>query len=218
MGITKVAKLYYEVQTNLLTGAADYYDLYSALKQAAINLGSEEWSEADKQNLEQACQAVKINFPFNIEEKVYDSADVPREIEIGEATVSELHIENAGKVADLDVKLKITHTWNEDLEVFLIAPDGTTRVELFNDVGGHFDDFNDTILDDEASISILQGSAPFAGSYRPEGSLSSFDDISIMGTWTLEITDDFEQNDSGTLHTWSLIIVTYDSGDIEQAP
>ena len=37
--------------------------------------------------------------------------------------------------ADLNVTLNMTHTRDEDLDVFLIAPDGT-RVELFTDVGG----------------------------------------------------------------------------------
>jgi len=57
MGISKVADLYYEVQTRLLTSGADYYVLYSALKQAAINLG---WSSAQIQNLERGCLAVEI--------------------------------------------------------------------------------------------------------------------------------------------------------------
>jgi hypothetical protein len=37
-------------------------------------------------------------------------------------------------VRDVNVTLDITHSWNEDLDVFLIAPNGT-RVELFTDVG-----------------------------------------------------------------------------------
>ena len=55
MGFAKIADLYYEVQTNLLSSGADYTDLYSALTQAAINLG---WTSTEKQNLEQASQAV----------------------------------------------------------------------------------------------------------------------------------------------------------------
>ncbi|MFH1719939.1 MAG: M4 family metallopeptidase, partial [Planctomycetota bacterium] len=57
MGISRVADLYYEVQTTLLTSGADYYNLYSALRQAAFNLG---WTDAQTQNLERGCQAVEI--------------------------------------------------------------------------------------------------------------------------------------------------------------
>ena len=38
LGVPKVAKIYYEVQTHLLTSAADYADLYDALYQACHNL------------------------------------------------------------------------------------------------------------------------------------------------------------------------------------
>lgn len=57
MGISKVAKLYYEVQTNLLVSGADYLDLYYALAQAAINLG---WTGTEKTNLNNACLSVEI--------------------------------------------------------------------------------------------------------------------------------------------------------------
>jgi hypothetical protein len=58
MGIFDTAGLFYEVQTNLLTSGADYADLYSALTQASVGLG---WTEAERQNLEEACQAVEIS-------------------------------------------------------------------------------------------------------------------------------------------------------------
>src|SRR3712207_8613075 len=38
LGIDKTARIYYEVQTNLLTSGSDYLDLYEALQQACKNL------------------------------------------------------------------------------------------------------------------------------------------------------------------------------------
>src|SRR4029077_3318528 len=38
LGATKVAKIYYEAQTHLLTSGSDYGDLYNALNQACTNL------------------------------------------------------------------------------------------------------------------------------------------------------------------------------------
>jgi Zn-dependent metalloprotease len=58
MGIADTAELFYEVQCNLLSSGASYYDLYAALTQAAINLG---WSTAERDNLEEACLAVEIS-------------------------------------------------------------------------------------------------------------------------------------------------------------
>ncbi|MFM7519882.1 MAG: S8 family serine peptidase, partial [Planctomycetota bacterium] len=57
---------------------------------------------------------------------------------------------------DVNVRVTITHTWDEDLDVFLIAPDGT-RVELFTDVGGTSDNFTNTVLDDQAATAITAG-------------------------------------------------------------
>jgi len=134
----------------------------------------------------------------------YCSNDVPREIEDEDTITSTLVITDSGTIADLNVKLDISHSYIKDLDVFLIGPD-MTRVELFTDVGGSGDSFSDTILDDEASSPVTQGSAPFAGSYKPEGKLSDFDGKNITGTWTLEVTDD-AGGDTGTLNSWCLIV------------
>ncbi|MCP4541012.1 MAG: DNRLRE domain-containing protein [Chloroflexi bacterium] len=58
LGYAKVADLYYEVQTNLLTSAADYADLYDALIQACTNLG---YSTADCQAVQDAVNATEMN-------------------------------------------------------------------------------------------------------------------------------------------------------------
>lgn len=57
IGFVEVAKLYYEVNTNLLLSGADFRDLYFALKQAAVNLN---WSSSRRLSLEHACLAVEI--------------------------------------------------------------------------------------------------------------------------------------------------------------
>lgn len=101
-------------------------------------------------------------------------------------TVSQL----PGVLLDVNVSLSMTHTFDADLDVFLIGPDGT-RVELFTDVGGNGDNFSNTTLDDEAATLITAGAAPFSGLFRPEGSLAAFDGGFANGTWTLEVIDDF---------------------------
>ena len=113
-------------------------------------------------------------------------------------------VAQVGPIADIDVSMDISHTWDADLNVVLIAPSGTT-VELFSGVGGLGDDFAGTVLDDEASAPITTGSPPFAGSFQPEGALSDFDGQSMTGTWTLQVDDTFA-GDDGTLNAWSLLI------------
>ncbi len=107
-------------------------------------------------------------------------------------------------IQDIDVLVEIEHPFVADLDVFLVAPDGS-RVELFTDVGQNGRNFSRTILDDEAPVAIGEGSAPFAGRYRPEGSLRSLYGRSAKGTWSLEIYDD-SRRDQGTLVRWGLLV------------
>ncbi|MDY6990524.1 MAG: proprotein convertase P-domain-containing protein [Thermodesulfobacteriota bacterium] len=115
---------------------------------------------------------------------------------------------NALEIVDVNVQLDINHTFDADLDIFLIAPDGT-RIELSTDNGGSGDHFSNTVFDDEAATAITAGTAPFAGSYQPEEPLSGLDGMTANGTWTLEITDDYVE-DTGSLNSWSLIFVLID--------
>ena len=133
------------------------------------------------------------------------SPDVPKAISDQQTIVSTLTVSGqAGPLLDVDVQVDITHTWDSDMDVYLISPSGT-RVELFTDVGSSGDNLTDTILDDEAGVGIASGAAPFSGSYRPEGLLSALDGENPNGTWRLEITDD-AGGDTGTLNSWALRI------------
>ena len=134
----------------------------------------------------------------------YDSTDVPKDIPDNGTTNSVLEIADSGPIGDIDVVVDISHSWAADLEAFLISPDGT-RIELFTNVGGGGENFSETVLDNEAPLSITKGQAPFTGSYQPEGSLSDFYGMNITGTWILEISD-IATGDFGDLNSWSLII------------
>ncbi|MFZ1629850.1 MAG: M4 family metallopeptidase, partial [Anaerolineae bacterium] len=62
LGIVKVAKIYYEVQTHLLVSGADYADLYDALYQACNNLiGTAGITAGDCQQVRLAANAVEMN-------------------------------------------------------------------------------------------------------------------------------------------------------------
>lgn len=107
-------------------------------------------------------------------------------------------------IADLNVSVNISHTYVGDLIITLIGPDGTSAT-LFNRRGGSGDDLQGTVFDDEATVMIRNGRAPFSGSYRPETALSVFDGKTTKGTWKLRIRD-AARYDIGTLNSWSLIV------------
>lgn len=139
------------------------------------------------------------------------STDVPKvipEFHVDPAIVfSDLIINNAGTtITDVNVKLDITHTWDDDLVVSIISPSGQ-EVRLFRNVGNGEDNFTNTVLDDEATQAIADGAAPFTGSYRPEQALNVLDGTNPNGTWRLKIIDEVDA-DGGTLNSWSLAIGT----------
>jgi Zn-dependent metalloprotease len=62
LGITKVAKIFYEAQTNLLTSASDYNDLAEALQQACTNLiGTDGITAPNCQEVANAITATEMN-------------------------------------------------------------------------------------------------------------------------------------------------------------
>lgn len=115
-----------------------------------------------------------------------------------------LHVYTSGNptVGDVDVTIALAHTFTGDLDISLIAPDGR-RVLLSSDNGGSGDNYFVTKFDDDAATSITAGSAPFNGTFRPEGKLSDMVGAPIQGWWYLEIVDD-TASDVGTLGGWSL--------------
>ncbi|MDH5445542.1 MAG: M4 family metallopeptidase [Gammaproteobacteria bacterium] len=68
IGTQKVAKIYYEAQTSLLTSGSDYSDLYAAVNQACSNLiNNSEITEDDCITVNNALDAVEMNLdPNNI--------------------------------------------------------------------------------------------------------------------------------------------------------
>jgi subtilisin-like proprotein convertase family protein len=120
----------------------------------------------------------------------------------GTVTESVITITDDFAIEDVNVTLNLTHTFTGDLDIFLIGPDGTS-VELSTDNGGSGDNMTGTVFDDEASSPITGGSAPFTGSFQPEGNLSDFNGLSSAGDWTLSITDDANA-DGGQLLDWTI--------------
>ena len=121
----------------------------------------------------------------------------------GDRCESTLNIGGTAKISDLNVRVsQITHTFDGDLVISVIGPDGTT-VLLSNRRGGGGDNFTDTVFDDEAATAISAGSAPFTGSFRPEQPLSAFDGKPAAGQWKLRISDE-AGDDTGTLSGWGL--------------
>lgn len=119
----------------------------------------------------------------------------------GTATIP---LQDARTVVDVNVRFSMNHTFVGLARVFLRHPDGTA-VTLSNRRGGTGDNFVDTVFDDEATVPIGSGSAPFTGAFRPDGTLSNLDGKSAQGTWKLEVFDD-ASGVGGTITDFDLLL------------
>ena len=101
------------------------------------------------------------------------------------------------------VCINLTHTWLADLEISLVAPDGTTAV-LVSGVGGGDDNFWGTCFQQNAAQSIVSGAAPFTGTFRPQGQMGFVNNQqNANGTWFLRVSDNYGA-DTGSVHSWSI--------------
>jgi subtilisin-like proprotein convertase family protein len=107
-------------------------------------------------------------------------------------------------IKDVTVSIDIKHTYTADLNIALISPNGV-GVVLVAARGRNSNDFKEEHFDDNASTAISDAYAPFNGTYRPEGKLSTFKGVQANGVWTLSVVDN-AYRDGGTLNGWSLSI------------
>lgn len=118
-------------------------------------------------------------------------------------------------VARVEVSFYITNIQDDVLDIYLRSPDGT-RVELTTDNGGTGDNYGTNCTDpartrfsDLAASSVTTGAAPFVGTYRPEGSLATFNGksgVGVNGSWLLEVIVDSSIAVPVTLNCASLFI------------
>ncbi len=112
-----------------------------------------------------------------------------------------------------EVRIIIDHTYDGDLDIYLKSPNGVT-VELSTDNGSGGNNYGDatncpndyTAFNMDAVNSITSGSAPFIGSYIPEGNFSDFNDNSDPnGVWHLIVCDD-ANGDTGKVQFVELVL------------
>jgi subtilisin-like proprotein convertase family protein len=119
--------------------------------------------------------------------------------------IVEISVPDIFDIHDVDVTVHIDHTWAGDVQLVLESPQGTL-VTLMSGQGGGGDHIHNTEFNDDAPSSIISGSPPFTGSYRPLELLSGFNGESGTGVWTLHLVDNFPGLDDGILNWWSLTL------------
>lgn len=116
-------------------------------------------------------------------------------------------------ITDVNIIIRLTHTFQADLDMILVAPDGRF-CHLSTDNGGGNDDWTNVRLDGAAAASITTITTLPVGNFRPEGgnpafgtqwsgtganalpagpavgSLAAFNGAGSDGTWNLWVYDD----------------------------
>jgi gliding motility-associated-like protein len=124
-------------------------------------------------------------------------------------TVSGVNQQTPGVLPIVSVCLNITHTWDEDLQIYLQCPNGTL-LNLSTGNGLDGDNYTNTCFT-PTGTSILAGTAPFSGSFTPEQAFTALNACSVNGTWNLVVSDNFA-GDQGTILDWSITFNSYSPG------
>ncbi len=145
--------------------------------------------------------------------------------DIGPATPSSMVVSNvAGNILSLEVTLHgLSHAYPADLDVVLVAPDGTPVV-LISDAGGDIPIDGVTLRFSDTGTPIYYFAAIPSGTYVPvnyEGNdlftggplggtgntMAAFNGLNPNGTWTLFVEDDDAEDEGMIAGGWSLSLV-----------
>lgn len=151
------------------------------------------------------CAVIALGLAGPARASVIASTDVPVAICNLCTVTSTLNVGSHGLITDLNASIDINHSFDGDLQIELQSPGGTIVV-LSDNRGGNGNNIH-ALFDDEAVTAIGAGSAPFNGTFRPDGLLSAFDGQDVFGVWTLRIADQ-DRRDDGRLSAWSLDVTT----------
>jgi len=107
------------------------------------------------------------------------------------------------------VCINLNHTYDSDLDIWLICPDNT-YIELSTGNGGAGQNYINTCFNDTILNPITAGNAPFTGDFKPESFLYHANNgQNPNGDWKLFIHDTYPFFDTGTLLSWSITFGTH---------
>ncbi len=134
----------------------------------------------------------------------FEAFDLPKNIPTTVSTIeSKINVPANAILSDVNVaKIRGNHQFFRDLEMSLISPAGTKVLLFRQKCGGINVPF--TFGFDDSSPTAFACPPGNAGTiYRPEGMLNAFNGQPALGTWTLEVKDNFVSS-GGTLSEFEL--------------
>lgn len=135
----------------------------------------------------------------NTSQAIPDGPD-PNNSVAGPTLTSTINIPASFALADVNVRVNVTHTWIRDLVTRLKHPDGTEVIlgnRICNDQNGY------NILFNDGSPAIVCAAPITSGTFSPNQPLSALNNKASNGDWSL-LVNDFFQIDTGNLNSWSI--------------
>ncbi len=147
----------------------------------------------------------------NVATAVFAPADTPLPLPDLATAVSTLPVALTGTVLEVRAALRLDHTWLDDLDIRLHAPDGGTTLlmpalRFFGQNLGRGECGSAvewTRFDDAAEAPMPPAGAPYVGTFRPFEPLATLTNRPLAGNWQLVVTDTSAE-DVGTLWCWEL--------------
>ncbi|WP_421983540.1 DUF5801 repeats-in-toxin domain-containing protein [Roseibium sp.] len=131
---------------------------------------------------------------------------------------STIEVPDGGTIQDINVSIEMQHGFSGDLEVYLIAPDGT-QIQLIQVDGQRGGAVNGTVaFDDDASERIDTFDTNIVGTWLPADpnlNLDFLEGRDQAGLWILEVSDRLE-GDTGELVSWTLEIQSGVSASVDE--
>ncbi len=128
---------------------------------------------------------------------------------------SNLIVAQSGSILDLDLSLRMTHTYPGDLNVSLTHVASNTTVIIGSRLGGSgcgVDNIDAVFNDASPTAMACRASSPgIGGNIRPSNPLAAFNGLDLASTWRLNVAD-VANADTGVLQEWCLTPSVMPSG------
>jgi subtilisin-like proprotein convertase family protein len=108
-----------------------------------------------------------------------------------------------------NVHVDITHGSNSQLDIYLVAPNGS-QIALAEDKGGSGNNYNATFQ--TGGSALPTGNSSVSGNFSPQQAFSNLSGAGA-GTWSLVVKDD-TQYGTGTLTGWSITLSNATCGNV----
>ena len=109
-------------------------------------------------------------------------------------------------IGDVNVSLAITHTWVQDMTIYLDGPAsiGSPRITLFQEACAGEDNI-DAVVDDAGNVvqCTINPTPAIAGTVKPVQFLSALNGLNADGVWKLQVVDN-HNGDGGKIDEFSL--------------